>query len=232
MTAGRGGDQETQDERFFVHSASYVHAAFCVHAAFSFVHSASPPGVMFGGYQAALADPIAALACSRVFPGYSCWTRAMTIDFVLGGSTDLELRFEFDPALEEEIRKELEEKGRATPTFTYGFYLKDGTLCTKIENVVAIRPKGYIGATTPPAQEDDFGAVGGGLEEMMREKLLAELAGGGGEIDLAAFEKIVHGVKGGEDVEMSEIEAWFKKLDKDESGVISLDEAREWCKNS
>ncbi|MEJ2107602.1 MAG: hypothetical protein P8X48_09795 [Acidiferrobacteraceae bacterium] len=32
-------------------------------------------GGMFGGYQASLADPIAALACARVFPGYSVWTR-------------------------------------------------------------------------------------------------------------------------------------------------------------
>ena len=31
--------------------------------------SRNPGGVMFGGYRAALADPIAALACARVFPG-------------------------------------------------------------------------------------------------------------------------------------------------------------------
>ena len=43
--------------------------------------SRNPGGVMFGGFQAALADPVAALACSRVFPGYSCWTRAMSLDF-------------------------------------------------------------------------------------------------------------------------------------------------------
>jgi len=56
---------------------------------------------------------------------------------------DLELRFEFDPSLEESIKKDLASKGSSTPTFHYGFYLEDGTLCTKIENVVAIRPKGY-----------------------------------------------------------------------------------------
>ena len=37
-----------------------------------------------------------------------------------------------------------------------GFYLKDGTLCTRITNTVAIRPKGYIKATTPPAQADEL----------------------------------------------------------------------------
>ena len=30
--------------------------------------SRNPGGVMFGGWQAALADPIAALSCARVFP--------------------------------------------------------------------------------------------------------------------------------------------------------------------
>lgn len=41
----------------------------------------------------------------------------MTVDFQKGGSTDLELRFDFDPALEEKIRTELKMKGRSTPTF-------------------------------------------------------------------------------------------------------------------
>ncbi|HEY1991483.1 MAG TPA: DUF4442 domain-containing protein, partial [Gammaproteobacteria bacterium] len=62
--------------------------------------SRNPGGVMFGGFQACLADPIAAIACSRVFPGYSVWTRAMGVDFQKGGSTDLELRFQMDPAQE------------------------------------------------------------------------------------------------------------------------------------
>ena len=116
--------------------------------------SRNPGGVMFGGYQASLADPVAAIACSRIFPGYSVWTRAMTVDFQKGGSTDLELRFEMRPEQEAAIAAELKEKGRATPTFEYGYYLKDGSLCTLIRNTVAIRPKGYKKATTPPAALD------------------------------------------------------------------------------
>ncbi len=115
--------------------------------------SCNPGGVMFGGYQAALADPIAAIACARVFPGYSVWTRAMCIDFQRGGSTDLELRFDLSRELEAQIRRELETGGRATPTFEYGYYLSDGTLCSVVRNTVAIRPKGYRKATTPLAPE-------------------------------------------------------------------------------
>ncbi len=113
--------------------------------------SRNPGGVMFGGYQAALADPVAALACARVFPGHSVWTRAMTVDFQHGGCTDLELVFEFPREQERLIAEELAAKGRATPTFEYGFHLADGTRCTRIHNTVAIRPKGYVKATTPGA---------------------------------------------------------------------------------
>lgn len=105
--------------------------------------SSNMGGCMFGGYQASVADPIAALACVKKFPGYSVWTRSMQIDFRREGSTDLELRFNFRPEQEKEIKQELAETGRSTPTFEYGLYLKDGTLCTHILNTVAIRPKGY-----------------------------------------------------------------------------------------
>lgn len=113
--------------------------------------STNPGGVMFGGYQASLADPIAAIACARVFPGHSVWTRGLALDFIKGGSTDLELRFMMTPEQEHAIRRELDERGRATPVFEYGYYLADGTQCTRILNTVAIRPKGYRKATTPPA---------------------------------------------------------------------------------
>jgi acyl-coenzyme A thioesterase PaaI-like protein len=113
--------------------------------------SRNPGGVMFGGWQAALADPIAALACARVFPGYSVWTRAMTISFDHGGNSDLEMRFTLTPDQEEAIRIELERDGRSTPTFEYAYLRKDGVRCTVIRNTVAIRPRGYKRATTPPA---------------------------------------------------------------------------------
>ncbi len=114
--------------------------------------SSNLSGDMFGGWQAALADPIAALSCARVFPGYSVWTRAMHITFEKPGSTDLELRFDMDPEQERAIASELKSKGRATPTFEYAFYLADDSLCTRIKNTVAIRPRGY--AKTNAVQMD------------------------------------------------------------------------------
>jgi len=100
-------------------------------------------GDMFGGWQAALADPIAAFACARAFPDYAVFTRAMEIAFEQPGRTDLELRFDLDRAQEQAIAAQLAANGRATPTFEYAYYLADGTLCTRVRNTVAIRPRGY-----------------------------------------------------------------------------------------
>ncbi len=100
-------------------------------------------GFMFGGFQASLADPVAAVVCARMFAGYSVWTRALKLDFLHEGRTDLELRFHLDPRQEAQIRSELVEHGRSTPEFEFGYYLADGTLCTRIHNTVAIRQQGY-----------------------------------------------------------------------------------------
>ena len=101
--------------------------------------SINPGGVVFGGYQAALADPIPALACGSIFKGWVVWTRAMHIDFIHGGISDLELHFDFPRQTEEEIRWQLEREGRADPEFEYAYFREDGERCTVIRNTVAIR---------------------------------------------------------------------------------------------
>lgn len=100
-------------------------------------------GSLFGGFQASLADPIAAMACHKVFPGYSVWTRSLHLDFRHEGVTDLQLRFTMTADQEQSIATELVAKGRSTPEFEYGYYLTDGTLCTLVKARVAIRPRGY-----------------------------------------------------------------------------------------
>ena len=100
-------------------------------------------GSMFGGFQACLADPIAAMSCIKVFPGYSVWTRSLSLDFQREGLTDLELRFEMSEQQETKIRLELQQKGRSTPEFEYAYYQADGSLSTTVKARIAIRPKGY-----------------------------------------------------------------------------------------
>lgn len=103
----------------------------------------NPGGGMFGGAVAMLADPIPALVCNRVFPGHQVWTRAMTLDFRREGRSDLELRFALDAAREAAIRDELARRGRATPSFEFGFYDTRDRLCVQVRNTVAIRPADY-----------------------------------------------------------------------------------------
>ena len=100
-------------------------------------------GSLFGGFQAALADPIVAMACVALFPEHSVWTRGLSLDFHRAGHTDLELKFCFPLETEQQIRQELKSKGRSTPEFHYGYFTDDGGICTNIRATVAIRPKGY-----------------------------------------------------------------------------------------
>lgn len=103
----------------------------------------NPGGGMFGGAMACLADPIAALACNRVFAGHQVWTRGLALDFVHEGNTDMELRFVLDAAKEQQIRGELERRGRATPDFEYAFFDRRGRPCVTVHCRVAIRPADY-----------------------------------------------------------------------------------------
>ncbi|MGD2084417.1 MAG: PaaI family thioesterase [Chromatiales bacterium] len=106
----------------------------------------NPAGGMFGGCIAALADPVAALACVCRYPGLAVWTRELRVDFRREGRTDLELVFQFDTAQSACIAEDLRRRGRSTPRFEYGVYLADGRLAASIVSAVAIRPKGYAPA--------------------------------------------------------------------------------------
>ncbi len=102
----------------------------------------NPGGSMFGGCMASLADPIPALSCYRQFPEFAVWTRELKVDFRRPGLTDLELRFELQQGVIDEIAQELSQKGRSTPCFEFGFYDQQDNLVAWVFNRVAIRPKG------------------------------------------------------------------------------------------
>jgi len=101
----------------------------------------NPGGGLFGGFQACLADPVAAMACQKRFPDYRSLTGSLQLDFIRPGLTDLELVFDFPPETEQKIRGDLAQKGRSTPAFEYGFYQTDGRLCTRVKAEIAIRPQ-------------------------------------------------------------------------------------------
>ena len=79
----------------------------------------------------------------------------MSTSFDHGGNSDLEMRVSLTHEQEQAVRMQLEREGRSTPTFEYGYTTADGTRCTLIRNTVAIRPRGYQRATTPPASPEN-----------------------------------------------------------------------------
>lgn len=115
----------------------------------------NPGGGMFGGAMACLADPIAALACNRVFPGHQVWTRELTLDFRHEGRSDLELRFRLDAGQEADIRAALAERGRANPMFEYAFHDRHDRVCAVVHCRVAIRPAGYRPVTPLHRSHED-----------------------------------------------------------------------------
>ncbi len=106
--------------------------------------SANAAGNIFGGYQASLADPLPAIACLRLFPGHRVATKKLDIEFLRVGNSDLILHLDISEAMKDRIRRELDEKGSATPCFDITYTRADGKVCTRIRNTVAIRPEGYV----------------------------------------------------------------------------------------
>lgn len=102
-------------------------------------HNVNPGGTMFGGAMAALADPIAALACAARFTDYTIWTKSLSLDFISPGRSDLQLLFEFPPGAMDQISAQLADSGGCNHTFHYGLYLDDGALCCRVTCVVALR---------------------------------------------------------------------------------------------
>ena len=101
-------------------------------------------GTMFGGFMASLADPVAALSCGKLFPGYAAWTRKLTIDFLRAGTGDLELHFDFPIDLEPVIKKRARRKGSQHPRFYLCIFFKRWNTCAEVNCTVAIRPQGYM----------------------------------------------------------------------------------------
>ncbi|MEW5757449.1 MAG: DUF4442 domain-containing protein [Pseudomonadota bacterium] len=107
--------------------------------------SQNPGGTMFGGAPAAVADPIAGLACARAFPDYIVWTKSLQVEFLHPGTDALEMVFRFEPEQRARIEEELAQRQKSDPVFEYGFYDRAGRLCVRVRNTVAVRPDGYRG---------------------------------------------------------------------------------------
>jgi len=96
-------------------------------------------GTMFGGFMCALADPLPALMCARIFPNLEVWTKACCVEFIRPAKGLLILDIEITEQDVAIIGKELDEKGKITYAFEFSFRDKKGEEIAKVKNTVFLR---------------------------------------------------------------------------------------------
>ncbi len=96
---------------------------------------------MFGGFMAAVADPLPALLCAKLFPHCDVWTKRMSITFLRPGRTDLEVRMDITPEQIDAIQQELDGNGSATPQFEFFYWDQKNRRVARIKNIVAMKKR-------------------------------------------------------------------------------------------
>lgn len=98
-------------------------------------------GTMFGGFMCAVADPLAALLCEKLFPGVQVWTKRNCVDFLRPAQGNLEIHVHITDDDIATIQNALDSEGQATHGFRYAFTDSKGRSIAKVHNVVFMRIK-------------------------------------------------------------------------------------------
>lgn len=96
-------------------------------------------GSMFGGFICAVADPLPALMCGRIFPGVEMWTKSNSVEFLKPGFGTLDVHVQIDEKDVEAISRQLETKNKATHTFEFYFRDKKGSDVAHVKNKIYLR---------------------------------------------------------------------------------------------
>ena len=100
-------------------------------------------GTIFGGSLYASVDPFYMLMLIQCLgPGYTVWDKAATIRFRRPGRTTLYATFQFDRALVDEIRRELESVEKLDRHFTVELKDAAGEVHAIVEKTVNVRKRG------------------------------------------------------------------------------------------
>ena len=104
-------------------------------------------GSMFGGFMCAVADPLPALLCSKIFKGVQVWTKGLRVDFLKPARTGLDFHITIpDPAIET-MRADLDSRGRASQDFQFDIVDARRRVVASVTNTVFVRRKITEGAT-------------------------------------------------------------------------------------
>jgi acyl-coenzyme A thioesterase PaaI-like protein len=103
-------------------------------------------GTHFGGSLYAMTDPFYMLILIRELgSGFTVWDKAATIRFRRPGRGTVVARFEIPRERIEEIRREVEQKGRAEPDFTAEVRDSQGELVAEVDKRISVRRRERTG---------------------------------------------------------------------------------------
>ena len=97
-------------------------------------------GTHFGGSLFAMSDPWFMVALLELLgPGYVVWDKTGTIRFRKPGRGTVRARFEVPGERVEEIRRMVEERGKAEPIFVAQIFDSGGDLVAEVEKLLSVR---------------------------------------------------------------------------------------------
>lgn len=99
-------------------------------------------GVHFGGSLYALCDPWFMLILMRLLgKDYIVWDKAASIQFKKPGRGRVKARFHIPPERVDEIRKDVDAKGKTEPIFNVDVKDDDGQVIARVEKLLYVRRK-------------------------------------------------------------------------------------------
>ena len=102
-------------------------------------YSANFHGTHFGGNLCAVADPLPALICARLFDDVDVWTRDNKVEFLKPARGRIHLRIHITDADMEDIRSQLDESGKASRTFEFDFTDRGGNVVAHVTNTAYLK---------------------------------------------------------------------------------------------
>lgn len=98
-------------------------------------------GSMFGGFICAVADPVPALLCSKVFPGIQVWTKQIAVEFLKPARTALDVFIDLPVATLDLARRELDFGGKSSQKFEFDIVDARRRVVASVQNTVFMRRK-------------------------------------------------------------------------------------------
>lgn len=102
-------------------------------------YGSNPHGTIFGGFICALADPIPAILCGRIFPHTAAWTKSNSVTFKRPGHSTLTLEITITDEDIAAIQSQLDATGSAKQVFEFAFRDRGGKVVAEVKNTVVLK---------------------------------------------------------------------------------------------